>query len=100
MDVPEVPPQNAGVYEGNISELQGAEIRLLRLYPGAFESQITTELDKETLEQRPKYAALSYNWGRYDAQRDYKIRCNGKEFIVTSNLHAALQRTYSCRAKV
>jgi hypothetical protein len=83
--------KNVDVYEGDIAELSGSEIRLLLLHAGPFESQITIELVKRRLDESPEFDALSYVWGDFDSHRPHSIRCNGKEFTVTPNLEIALR---------
>ena len=66
------------------------EIRLLRVLPGEFNSQIRCDLFKSSLVKPPRYKALSYVWG--DSSNRRKIVVNGNDVSVTANLELALRR--------
>ena len=68
-----------------------SHIRLLVLYPGNFDDQISCglvhhDLDRSRLQ---KFEALSYTWG--DASHSSSILLKGQGFRVTKNLEAALR---------
>lgn len=93
------------IYTSDLS-LNDREIRLLRLdhtkqslmqrirrlfrQPHLKSDPISCTLFKVSLDDRPRYDALSYVWG--DPSDTRQIMVNGKEFSVTSNLFAALNR--------
>jgi hypothetical protein len=76
----------------------GNELRLLRLLPGAANSQIQLELHHisfspqdpfdENFSPPVKYHALSHQWGPPDVT--HQIMLNGKTFEVRHNLHNLL----------
>lgn len=74
-------------------QLQGRNIRLLRILPGDPESTIEVELIEASLDNLPQYEALSYVWG--DAEITQQIVCNGRPFQITINLTKALRRLRS-----
>ena len=74
-------------------QLQGRNIRLLRILPGDPESTIEVELIEASLDDLPQYEALSYVWG--DAEITQQIVCNGRPFQITINLTKALRRLRS-----
>ncbi|KAH7130729.1 heterokaryon incompatibility protein-domain-containing protein [Dendryphion nanum] len=82
---------NMDVYEGDVAELSGSEIRLLLVHPGPLDSPITTELVKRNIDDSLDYDALSYVWGNYNHRQPHSITCNEKTFIITPNLMTALQ---------
>ena len=65
------------------------EIRLLTLCPGAFQQEIYCKLRIFSLNEDPKYVALSYCWGDQN-DRD-TISVNGQKITVTRNLATALK---------
>lgn len=65
------------------------EIRLIELFPGAFDSDIKCSMSVASLLETPKYEALSYVWG--DATRNETIVVNNQERQVTKNLAVALR---------
>ena len=69
-----------------------AEIRLLEVLPGPDEQTIQCIIKHVSLDDSPKYVALSYTWGSRENPSD--ILCDGKRFSVTANLYSAL---YKCR---
>lgn len=67
-------------------------IRLLKLLPGRWDEQIEASLQAASLEDAPRYTALSYVWG--PCTEDKKVRINGTYDIpITDNLFRALRRT-------
>ncbi|RYO92278.1 hypothetical protein DL766_001769 [Monosporascus sp. MC13-8B] len=67
--------------------VQGDEFRLLRLLPETV-STIKCEFVPASLENHPKYVAVSYAWG--DVDDTVQIQVDGLPFMVTSSLHGAL----------
>lgn len=72
------------------SQLQGPNIRLLRLAPGEREAPIACSLVDASLDSLPPYEALSYVWG--DPTITEPIMCNGLPGRITINLARALRR--------
>jgi hypothetical protein len=70
------------------------EIRLLRVLPGVFNETVQCELLKASLENPPKYRALSYVWGNPTLKKQ-AISVDGQEVWVTANLKHALRRLRS-----
>ncbi|KAI0542819.1 heterokaryon incompatibility protein-domain-containing protein [Xylaria digitata] len=66
------------------------EIRLLTLLDGGWNDRIKCELRVVSLDDQPKYEALSYVWGSPNDVVDVDV--NGIAFSATRNLHAALRR--------
>lgn len=66
------------------------EIRVLILEAGSSTDNISATLSVVSLDNRPKYEALSYAWG--DPGITKEIRLCGHLFSVTTNLAAALRR--------
>ena len=85
-------------------------IRLIELLPGAWEDDLRCNIHTVSLTEPPTYDALSYSWGD-DSQDDPELptdlvsslirafgsgkkflRCNGKVFLISSNLFNALKR--------
>ncbi|KAF8856107.1 hypothetical protein BDZ45DRAFT_559062, partial [Acephala macrosclerotiorum] len=66
------------------------EIRVLQLFPGSGEDPISCHLIKKPIVKCGTPEALSYTWGQELATEI--IRIDGKELLVTPNLHAALRR--------
>ena len=83
------------VYE--YSTLHENQIRLLHLYPGLYDDELLSSLEDTTLEQRPRYEALSYTWGT--SIKNCHISCRTdtglKRITITSNLQVALLRMRS-----
>ncbi|KXJ92116.1 heterokaryon incompatibility protein-domain-containing protein [Microdochium bolleyi] len=77
--------------------LEGTEIRLLRLLPVSM-SAIKCQLVNTTLEQPPRYVALSYAWGNGDDTAE--ILVDGHKHRITASLHGALQRLRQPRESV
>ena len=66
-------------------------IRVIELQPGQPSDPIHVQLEERPLANDAPYEALSYHWG--DAKNNLqRIFRNGKEFVVTANLHSALKR--------
>lgn len=66
------------------------QIRLLTLLPGEWDERIRCELYVASLQDQPKYEALSYTWGPQVDLVD--IYVNDTPFPATPNLYAALRR--------
>ncbi|RYP15316.1 hypothetical protein DL765_005797 [Monosporascus sp. GIB2] len=62
--------------------------RLLELLPGSDHEQITCNLAEASIDDPPRYSALSYTWGT--TPRTKTVLINGQSFLVTDNLWAAL----------
>jgi hypothetical protein len=64
------------------------DIRLLRVRPSSLSDDILIcDLRTISLDDNPKYVALSYVWG--PPVFDHGVQCGDKAFEVTTNLHAA-----------
>jgi hypothetical protein len=70
--------------------IDGHIIRLIELQPGERDDQVQLRLLVVELEFAPDYEAISYVWGKPNDTT--RIQCNGRDFHVTVNLHAALVR--------
>lgn len=68
------------------------EIRLVSLKPGDPEDDIQLSVSVISLDDDPKYDALSYVWGDLDDTYRYRISLSGQAFQVTRNLRDALIR--------
>jgi Heterokaryon incompatibility protein (HET) len=78
---------------------QGHAIRLIELFPGERQSDISIRLSIHELDHAPEFEAISYVWG--DPNDTSPILCNGKELHVTVNLIAVLRRArYIDRSRV
>ncbi|KAL2043493.1 hypothetical protein N7G274_003800 [Stereocaulon virgatum] len=72
-------------------ELEGENIRLLKLTPGLATEQISCHLVYKRLDEEDlEYNALSYVWG--DASDLTTMLCDGLLFQITRNLHDALSQ--------
>jgi hypothetical protein len=78
--------QSVSVYSG--LDLGSRQIRLLKLLAGE-ESTICAELKVASLDDLPRYEALSYVWGQSDETST--IQLENDTFVVTPNLHSALR---------
>jgi Heterokaryon incompatibility protein (HET) len=68
-------------------------IRLIRLYPAVSRNApLVCDLRVVSLDENPEYTALSYCWG--DPIFDHEIICEGKTFLVTAQLGAALRQIW------
>ncbi|KAI1629933.1 heterokaryon incompatibility protein-domain-containing protein [Exophiala viscosa] len=65
-----------------------SEIRLLTLWPGSWDDDISCTVDHACVDNHPYYEALSYTWG--DANDTRPIRLNGGPFQIAKNLEIAL----------
>jgi hypothetical protein len=65
------------------------DIRLLNLHRGEWQDDIECELHVVSLDEKPKYEALSYTWGSGSSTKP--IFVNSNEVRVTVNLEAALR---------
>jgi hypothetical protein len=67
-------------------------IRLLQLMPAAAGERLQCRLVVASLDERPKYEALSYEWGRHSqGAQNIHITCEGRSISITRNLAAALR---------
>jgi len=66
-----------------------AEIRLLDLVPGEFNTPISCILRIVSLDDEPKFEALSYVWGEEKSKNP--ITVDGRPTEITANLEAALR---------
>jgi len=66
-----------------------AEIRLLRLLPGAKEDLLRCEIIHARLADPPEFDALSYCWG--DPNPTAELACDGTTAQITASLAAALR---------
>ena len=82
-------PQSQATTEFTFERLQnaGAQIRLIRILPGADDDDIALDLFTVGLEHAPIYDAISYTWGE-GTPRDILI--NGKAFAVLPNCYYTL----------
>ncbi|KAK3313175.1 heterokaryon incompatibility protein-domain-containing protein [Apodospora peruviana] len=67
-----------------------AEIRLLTIHPGPWDTDIECSLEHVSLDAKPTYEALSYTWG--DPTNISSILFGRSPWSVRTNLKAALQR--------
>jgi hypothetical protein len=70
-------------------DLDRREIRLLKILPGSFNDPLRCKLVKVSLDDKPKYNALSYVWG--DPTVTKEILVDDIPFAVTTNLETALR---------
>jgi hypothetical protein len=66
------------------------EIRLLHLSPGTKDEQASVKISYASLQDRPRYLALSYVWGE-GAKRTHSVSVNGRQLHVTESLLHALE---------
>jgi hypothetical protein len=66
------------------------EIRLLYIHPAAWDDDIECHLETVSLNDHPKFQAISYVWG--DTANKLPITVNGKSLAVTHNVVTGLQR--------
>jgi len=66
------------------------EIRTIALYPGQPGEDIQCSMQTVSLDERPRYTALSYVWG--DPANTRPICVDGKTFNATVNLESALRQ--------
>ena len=79
------------IYHGLDLDPASRQIRILKLQAAGFEdAPLLAELLVVSLDESPKYFALSYTWG--EAVFDHFIVCNTHHFGITKNLHQALTR--------
>ena len=71
-------------------DVENYEIRMLTILPTTLDSIVRCTLEKTSLINPTKYAALSYCWG--DPNTRTKIFVNNVEITVTTNLADALQQ--------
>lgn len=56
--------------------------RLLELAPGCGDEPISCSLQETSIDDPPRYSALSYTWGSYEYHK--RVLVDGKEFLVSS----------------
>ncbi|KAB2111674.1 hypothetical protein AG0111_0g1732 [Alternaria gaisen] len=66
------------------------EIRLLHVHPGAWNDDVECHLETVSLNDNPKFYAISYVWG--DPNITLPITIDGKPLAITRNLCNGLQR--------
>ncbi|CAO2649303.1 Nn.00g066880.m01.CDS01 [Neocucurbitaria sp. VM-36] len=66
----------------------GTEIRLLTLLPTSMGESMFCNMHRITLQDKPKFVALSYAWGVNE--QTHRISVRGYEIPVTENLYQAL----------
>ncbi|KAI1755452.1 heterokaryon incompatibility protein-domain-containing protein [Xylaria castorea] len=69
--------------------LRPGEIRLVTLLPGSITSRVQCKLSYHTLDEGPRYDALSYCWG--DPKATQPITLDGHPLNVTAELERALR---------
>lgn len=69
------------------------EIRLLTLLPGQWLERLNVELSIVSLDDNPKYEALSYTWGNDEFKEPLHV--SNKPVGITTNLKKALRRLRS-----
>ncbi|KAK8066044.1 hypothetical protein PG997_012791 [Apiospora hydei] len=74
------------------------EIRLIRISPGQRQDDVSCQLETVSLDRRPKYDTLSYNWG--NAQDTSTIYVNDQLVRVSANLLDALRGVRHARKTV
>jgi hypothetical protein len=67
-----------------------SSFRILELFPGQRDSELTCRLHLEDWTQDPTYEALSYAWG--DSKIRFPIVCDGQSLEITANLRAGLNQ--------
>ena len=76
------------VYSEHLLNPACHDIRLVSLYPGSYMDPVICRLKRVSLNDHPKYEALSYVWGNdHSAQR---ITLDGQEMRIGTNLWVAL----------
>ncbi|KAF2250732.1 HET-domain-containing protein, partial [Trematosphaeria pertusa] len=71
-------------------DLRRNQIRLLQIYPDAWNEPIRCGFQVVSLDESPSYVALSYVWGR--GEENCVVTVDGKVVHVKPNLYAALRR--------
>lgn len=77
-------------FDYNRLKVAEGDIRLVNIAPGPRDAPLVCSLACASLNEHPKYEALSYVWG--DPSSTLEIELNGQPFRVTENLEAALRR--------
>lgn len=67
-----------------------SEVRLVSILSGEWTDEIKCELNRWSLDSRPRYEALSYAWG--DPNDTRPIIVDGCSVQITANLESALRR--------
>lgn len=78
------------LYEELPLHAEHSEIRVLILHPNGWHKPMLCDFKVVSLNNRPKYSALSYVWGQEDAV--HEISLGGCPFWVRPNLFTALRR--------
>jgi hypothetical protein len=74
------------------------EIRLLRLHPGEDNESIAVDIIHVSLNDNPRYLALSYVWGSTEVL--HQISVNGKPKTVGLNLYLALKYLRNMKGQI
>lgn len=91
-----IPVSIAGSSEGSPYRTLGeAQFRLLRILPGGFSNTIKIDLSVCSIDEPPKYKALSYCWGTEKSEKP--VLLNGHQVRITRNLDEALRHLRSHR---
>lgn len=69
---------------------QGRWFRILKIRPGHFDDPLSCELVSTSLDEAPRYRALSYVWG--DPGQVAPITCSGFRREITVSLYEGLRR--------
>ena len=72
-------------YPGSLDKTR---IRLLTLKAGHQQEDIEIEIDVRNLEDKPKYEALSYEWGT--SNKSHSVNVFDKQIRITPSLYAVL----------
>ncbi|MCJ1398988.1 hypothetical protein MMC11_002190 [Xylographa trunciseda] len=83
------PPKCDAIYSQYPLNPADHEIRLVSLHPGRNAEPIVCELNKVSLDNCPKYEALSYVWGENTSDR--RISVDGHEVFIGISLWDALR---------
>jgi hypothetical protein len=76
-----------------VRQLNGQEIRLLKMQWPISDDQLSFALLEHPLEANIKFTALSYTWGSIDSTRT--ITCNGHPLQISQNLYNALKKLFA-----
>lgn len=68
----------------------GRSIRLLVVEPGNRDEDLRTTLDEVSLNDSPKYEAVSYSWGSLSNKTN--LKCGNSRILIPTNLEQALKR--------
>ena len=76
-------------YSYNKLDPQRKEIRLCKIFNGALDDPLQSELAIVSLDDNPIYETVSYTWGAPTFNKDIKV--NGDLLTITTILHTALR---------